>query len=193
TEEVAKAISAEVPEDQLRKVSIQEGMTPLRDAALDKVREGITSIEEALRRTVAHEESLPAYLINPDVEEYEDGDVIIREGNTDRDFFRLIRGALTVVKGGKKIAELTEPGEYFGEMAALSGEQRTASVISQGRSTIKRFPGDKLDEVIAKYPDVSYHLYKTMTKRLLKSNQIIVKLAGGGGGRKPPQVSSRPS
>ena len=193
TEEVAKAISAEVPEDQLRKVSIQEGMTPLRDAALDKVRQGVTSIEEALRRTVAHEESLPAYLINPDVEEYEDGDVIIREGNTDRDFFRLIRGALTVVKGGKKIAELTEPGEYFGEMAALSGEQRTASVISQGRSTIKRFPGDKLDEVIAKYPDVSYHLYKTMTKRLLKSNQIIVKLAGGGGGRKPPQVSSRPS
>ena len=193
TDEVAKAISAEVPEDQLRKVSIQEGMTPLRDAALGKVREGITSIEEALRRTVAHEESLPAYLINPDVEEYEDGDVIIREGNTDRDFFRLIRGALTVVKGGKKIAELTEPGEYFGEMAALSGEQRTASIISQGRSTIKRFPGDKLDEVIAKYPDVSYHLYKTMTKRLLKSNQIIVKLAGGGGGRKPPQVSSRPS
>jgi type IV pilus assembly protein PilB len=28
TEEVAKAISAEVPEDQLRKISIQEGMTP---------------------------------------------------------------------------------------------------------------------------------------------------------------------
>jgi len=193
TDEVAKAISAEVPEDQLRKVSIQEGMTPLRDAALGKVRQGITSIEEALRRTVAHEESLPAYLINPDVEDYDDGDVIIREGNTDRDFFRLIRGALTVVKGGKKIAELTEPGEYFGEMAALSGEQRTASIISQGRSTIKRFPGDKLDEVIAKYPDVSYHLYKTMTKRLLKSNQIIVKLAGGGGGRKPPQASSRPS
>jgi len=193
TDEVAKAISAEVPEDQLRKVSIQEGMTPLRDAALDKVRQGITSIEEALRRTVAHEESLPAYLINPDVEEYEDGDVIIREGNTDKDFFRLIRGGLTVVKGGKKIAELTEPGEYFGEMAALSGDKRQASIISQGRSTIKRFPGDKLDEVIAKYPDVSYHLYKTMTKRLLKSNQIIVKLAGGGSSRKPPQVPNRPS
>ncbi|MBM9602667.1 type IV-A pilus assembly ATPase PilB [Desulfopila inferna] len=188
TDEVAKAISAEVPEDQLRKVAVQEGMTPLRDAALKKVKAGITSIDEALRRTVAHKESLPAYLVNPDVEEYEDGDVIIREGNTDYDFFKLIRGGLTVIKGGKKIAELTEPGEYFGEMAAISKEHRTASIISQGRSTVKRFPGDKIDEIIEKYPDVSAHLFRTMTSRLVKSNQILVKLAGA---KKPPAPPGR--
>ena len=192
TDEVATAISAEVPEDTLRKVAIQSGMVPLREAALQKVRTGVTSIEEVLRRTVAHEESLPAYLVNPDQENYEDGDTIIREGNRDIDFFKLIRGSLTVVKGGKKIAELTEPGEYFGEMAAISGEQRTASIISQGRSSVKRFPGDKLEEVIKKYPDVSEHLFKTMVARLQKSNQIIVKLAGGGAPR-PGQPSPRPS
>jgi type IV pilus assembly protein PilB len=186
TEEVAKAISAEVPEDQLRKIAILEGMTALRDAALEKVRQGVTSIDEALRRTVAHKESLPAYLVNPDQEDYNDGDVIIREGNKDIDFFKLIRGALTVVKGGKKIAELTEPGEYFGEMASITGEHRTASIISQGRSTVKRFPGDKLEEIIDKYPDVSRHIFRTITKRLQKSNQIIVKLAGGGVRRPPP-------
>lgn len=188
TEDVAKAISSEVPEDQLRKIACQDGMTPLRDAALQKVRDGITSINEALRRTVAHKESLPAYLLNPDVETYEDGDTIIREGNADIDFFKLIRGALTVIKGGKKIAELTEPGEYFGEMAAISGEHRTATIVAQGRAAVKRFPGDKIDEVIEKYPEVTNHLYKTITTRLKKSNQIIVKLAaqnrGGGRSRK---------
>ncbi len=186
TDEVSKAISAEIPEDMLRKVAIQEGMIPLREAALQKVREGITSIDEALRRTVAHKESLPAYLVNPDVEDYEDGDTIIREGNNDIDFFKLIRGALTVIKGGKKIAELTEPGEYFGEMASISREQRTASIVSQGRSTVKRFPGDKIDEIIDKYPDVSSHLFKTMTNRLHRSNKIIVKLAGSNVRRTPP-------
>jgi len=184
TEDVVKAISAEVPEDQLRKIAIQEEMTPLREAALDKVRQGVTSINEAMRRTVAHEESLPAYLINPDVEEYEDGDTIVREGNQDIDFFKLIRGSLTVVKGGKKIAELTEPGEYFDEMAAISGEPRSASVIAKGRCTVKRYPGDKLDEIIHKYPDISSQLFATMTSRLQKINQITVKLAGGGT-RKP--------
>jgi type IV pilus assembly protein PilB len=76
-------------------------------------------------------------------------------------------------------------------MAAISGEQRTASIVSQGRSTVKRFPGDKIEEVIEKYPDVSSHLFKTMTSRLHKSNQIIVRLAGGGrrnssGPQQPP-------
>jgi type IV pilus assembly protein PilB len=179
TEEVAKAISAEVPEDQLRKTAINEGMSMLREAGLQKVREGITSVEEVLKRTVLTKESLPAYLVNPDMEKYDDGDVIIREGNTDNDFFELIQGAVIVVKGGKKIAEITQPGAYFGEMSAISGEARSASIISKGRSTIRRFPGDKLFEVIENYPEVTKHLFKTMVGRLEHSNEIIMKLANG--------------
>ncbi len=177
TDEVAKAISAEVPEDQLRKIAVQEGMTPLRRAGVKKVIEGATSIEEILRRTVITEESLPAYLVHPDIEEYEDGDFIVRQNNNDTDFFKLVIGAVSVVKDGKKIAEITEPGEYFGEMSAISGEPRSASITSKGRCKVKRFPGDKLQEVIQKYPDVANHLFKTVVNRLSQANNIIVKLA----------------
>jgi type IV pilus assembly protein PilB len=179
TEEVAKAISAEVPEDSLRKTATNEGMLPLRSAALQKVREGITSLEEATKRTVLTKMSLPSYLVSPDMEKYDDGDFIIREGNTDNDFFELIQGAVIVVKSGKKIAEISQPGSYFGEMSAISGEARTASIISKGRATIRRFPGDKLFEVIENYPDVSKHLFKTLVNRLEHSNEIIMKLANG--------------
>jgi len=178
TDEVSKAISAEVPEDALRKTAINEGMVPLREAALVKVREGVTSVDEVLKRTVLTKESLPAYLVNPDMEKYDDSDVIIREGNTDNDFFELIQGAVIVVKGGKKIAEITQPGAYFGEMSAISGESRSASIVSKGRSTVRRFPGNKLFEVIENYPDVTKHLFKTMVNRLKHSNDIILKLAG---------------
>ncbi|PID72775.1 MAG: type IV-A pilus assembly ATPase PilB [Desulfobulbus propionicus] len=189
TDEVAKAIQAEVPEEQLRKIAIQEGMYTLREAALQKAREGITSLEEVLRRTVAHEESLPAYLINPDQEDYNDGDVIIQESNNDKDFFKLVRGKVAVLRSGKKIAEITEPGEYFGEMAAILEEPRSASIISSGRSIIKRYPGDKLNELIEKYPDVSSHLFKTLTERLQKTDRIVVQLAGKNKNR--PQVVRR--
>jgi len=191
TDEVGKAINAEVPEDQLRKIAIQEGMTPLREAALQKVRAGVTSIDEALRRTVAHKESLPAYMVNPDVEKYEDGDMIIREGNNDIDFFKLMRGSLTVIKGGKKIAELTEPGEYFGEMASITGEERTASIIAQGRASVKRYPGDKIDEIIEKYHEVSHHIFKTITTRLQASNLINVKLAARLKSQSGPKISPK--
>ncbi|MDX9787582.1 MAG: type IV-A pilus assembly ATPase PilB [Desulfobacterales bacterium] len=176
TDEVGKAISANVAEDQLRKTAIQEGMKTLRDAALEKARQGVISFEEVMKRTVITKESMPAYLVTPDVERYEDKDVIIREGNQDKDFFKLIQGALVVVKGGKKIAEITEPDEYFGEMAVLTNESRSASIISKGRSVIKRFPGDKLHEVIEKYPDVARHLFGIMASRLHHANEVTVNL-----------------
>ncbi len=180
TDEVSKAINAQVPEDQLRKVAILEGMNTLRIAGVNKVIEGLTSIKEVLRRTVITEESLPAYLVNPDIENYEDGDYIIRQGNSDIDFFKLIQGAVLVVRDGKKIAEITQPEEYFGEMSAISGDSRTASIVSKGRSIVKRFPGDKLMEIVEKYPDVSSHLFKTLVSRLGQANEIMVKLASGG-------------
>jgi len=183
TDEVSKAINAQIPEDQLRKIAIQEGMNTLRISGINKVIEGITSIQEIQRRTVVTEESLPAYLVNPDIEHYEDGDYIVRQGNNDIDFFKLLHGALMVVRDGKKIADITQPDEYFGEMAAISGEARTASIVSKGRSKVKRFPGDKLFEIIEKYPDVSTHLFKTLVSRLGQASEIMVKLAGGGAPR----------
>jgi len=177
TEEVGKAINAQVPEDQLRKIAVQNGMITLREAGLQKIREGMTSIEEVLRRTVVTEESLPAYLVHPDIEEYQDADIIIRQGNNDKDFFKIVNGAVMVVKDGKKIAEITEPGEYFGEMSAISGEPRSASIVAKGRCKVKRFPGDKLMEVIEKYPEVGKYLFKTVVGRLGQANSIIVKLA----------------
>jgi len=176
TDEVAKAINAGAPEDQLRKTAINEGMVPLRDAGLEKVRQGITSIEEICKKTVITKEALPAYLVNPDIERYENGDVIIREGNKDVDFFKLVQGAIYVVKDGKKIAQIVQPGEYFGEMSAISGEPRTASIISNGRSIVRRFPGEKLPELIEKYPEVSRNLFGIIVGRLNKSNEVTIRL-----------------
>ena len=176
TEEVGKVINAAAPEDHLRRIAVQEGMTSLRDAGLEKVRQGVTSIDEVLKRTTMAKEALPSYLVNPDVEQYDDRDVIIREGTHDEDFFQLVQGALVVVKRGRKISEITEPGAYFGEAAVMTDEPRSASIISKGRSKIRRFPGDKLLEIIEKYPHVTKQLFSESERRLQQSNLKIVKL-----------------
>jgi len=176
TEEVGKAINANVAEDQLRKVAIQEGMNTLRDSGLEKIRQGSTSVEEVLKRTTVTKEALPSYLVNPEIERYHDKEVIIREGNRDKDFFMLVQGALMVVKQGKKIAEVVQPGDYFGEISAITGEPRSESIVSKGRSQVKRFPGDKLYEIIEKYPDVAKNLFSTLSGRLCHADNMLVKL-----------------
>ncbi|WP_420208759.1 type IV-A pilus assembly ATPase PilB [Candidatus Electronema sp. JC] len=187
TSEVAQAIQAQVSEEQLRKVAVQSGMYTLRHAAILKALQGVTSLEEVEGNTVIQQDTLPPYLVSPPVEEYEDGDIIIQEGNQDdRNFYKLVRGKVAVLKQGKKIAEITEPGEYFGEMACILSEPRYASIVSVGRTKVKKYPGDKLPELLEKYPDIARHLFKTLAKRLRKTDNIVIQLAGGGAAKRPP-------
>ena len=56
TPRLTQLIQKRVPLDQLRKAAREEGMKMLYDSALDKVRQGITSLEAALSVTMADEE-----------------------------------------------------------------------------------------------------------------------------------------
>jgi type IV pilus assembly protein PilB len=175
TEELAKAINAGIPEDQLRKIAMKEGMETLRESGLAKMRDGLTSNYEVLRHTVMTEETLAAYLISPESESYESGDVVIREGNTDKDFFELVQGALLVVAGGQKIGQIVEPGSFLGEIASISDEPRSATVIAQEKTVLKRYPGEKISEIIEKHPEITEKLIRAMTNRLRSNNQMLAE------------------
>ena len=56
TPRLTQLIQKRVALDQLRKAAREEGMKMLYDSALDKVRQGITSLEVALSVTMAEEE-----------------------------------------------------------------------------------------------------------------------------------------
>jgi type IV pilus assembly protein PilB len=175
-DKISRIISAEVSEDQLRKAAILEGMVTLRDAGLEKIRQGLTSVEEILKRTTVTKGAIPAYLADPEVEEYENKAVIFREGNRGSDFFKLVKGELIVVRSGKKIAEIAQTGEYFGEISAITGKPRSETVMSRGNSVVQRFPGDKLPEIIEKYPEITKKFLEVNADRLNYANNIIVNI-----------------
>jgi type IV pilus assembly protein PilB len=176
TDKLSRIISAQVSEDQLRKTALLEGMATLRDAGLEKIRQGVTSVEEILKRTTVTKGAIPAYLADPEVEHYESKAVIFREGNKGSDFFKLVKGELIVVRAGKKIAEIVQPGEYFGEISAITGKTRSETVLSRGNSIVQRFPGNKLPEIIEKYPEITKNLLQANADRLNYANNIIVNI-----------------
>jgi CRP-like cAMP-binding protein len=57
----------------------------------------------------------------------EAGRVLAREGDSGQEFFVIIDGTAEVLRGDAPIAELG-PGEFFGEMALLGEDRRTATV-----------------------------------------------------------------
>ena len=58
TPTVAEAIASEVTESQLRKIAIKEGMSTLRMDGLLKARQGVTTLEQVIEKTVLQKESL---------------------------------------------------------------------------------------------------------------------------------------
>lgn len=82
-------------------------------------------------------------------ENFDEGQMIIRQGDKGRKFYVLVDGSATVEADGSKVAEL-KSGDYFGEMALLDDDVRKASIIANNdckcffvdRATFNKLLGD---------------------------------------------------
>ncbi len=66
------------------------------------------------------------------IREYEDGEVIIREGDNDPWLYFMLSGKVQVSKRGVEISQLNEVGEIFGEMRIVDMMARSATVSAIG-------------------------------------------------------------
>jgi CRP-like cAMP-binding protein len=58
------------------------------------------------------------------------GETIVQEGMLGETLFVVLEGTAKVVRGGRKVGEIL-PGDFFGELAAIDGGPRTASVVAE--------------------------------------------------------------
>ncbi len=98
----------------------------------------------------------------------ESGTVLIREGQDGEALFVIEEGRVQVVidKAGKPVLlqELTN-GAVFGEVALLTGEPATATVIASDACQLIVFPAKVVEGVVNKYPGVKKLLMKVLVYR----------------------------
>ena len=59
------------------------------------------------------------------------GETIVREGELGEEFFVISDGEVEVIRADHEVARLG-PGDFFGEVALISGEPRNATVVAEG-------------------------------------------------------------
>ncbi len=124
------------------------------------------------------------------IRQYEDGELIIKEGDMDLWLYFLLSGKVRVEKDGVSICTISRRGEIFGEMRILDRLTRSASVYAQGKTiclavntaATERFSSDDeaanfllfLYKVFAEYMSVRLRL---LNEELVKTKKQLKILA----------------
>ncbi|HVT02417.1 MAG TPA: cyclic nucleotide-binding domain-containing protein [Thermoanaerobaculia bacterium] len=92
------------------------------------------------------------------LEQFDEGDIVITEGEVGSSLYVMVSGEVKVFSRGPKgdnvyLAKLGE-GDFFGEVSILTGRPRTATITASQRSELLRLDKEKLDDIVVKHPRV---------------------------------------
>ena len=106
------------------------------------------------------------------------GDVFLRQGETDKTTFFVLKGRVVVKReeGGRfRVTRSLGPGEQFGEISALAGTPRTGTAIAEEPSQVLSLPAASLRKLMAS-PRMNKIIRSRMTERLLITDRALMTL-----------------
>jgi CRP/FNR family cyclic AMP-dependent transcriptional regulator len=103
------------------------------------------------------------------VEQYADGEAIVREGETGSEMYVIRRGSVEVIKSlaGRTVVLATlERGSFFGEMSLLESQPRNATVRAKGATEVLVIEPGALLLKIRRDPTFAFEMLQHMSRRI---------------------------
>ncbi|MBN1770373.1 MAG: Crp/Fnr family transcriptional regulator [Deltaproteobacteria bacterium] len=110
---------------------------------------------------------------------YPAGTVLFQEGDPGGEMFLIVAGSVRVSKrsaSGDRTLALLGPGEFFGEMAILTGEERSATAMVEEDARLVPIDAAMLEQLVARSPEISVRLLKRLAFRLKATNDLAAIL-----------------
>ena len=121
-----------------------------------------------------------------DVQKYDDGQVVMAEGDTGEELFIVLSGALRVIRGEQELATLTQ-GSHVGEMALIRSQPRSATVTSSGETELMVVRRRDFYEILRKEHELAVKLLWPVPRGALGSvggDQPRTRTGQGGAGHR---------
>jgi F420-non-reducing hydrogenase small subunit len=119
---------------------------------------------------------------------YKRGEIIVSQGDRGDTMYIIQSGAVEVRQrqGDKDVVlALLEQGDFFGEMALLDDEPRSATVTALRRTRLLALSRSSLLVRLRQDPGVALHLLKTLSHRIEKNNRLVKKRMEAGEAGRP--------
>lgn len=106
---------------------------------------------------------------------------IIDRQSESRDIFFVVEGAVRIIiysLGGREVALADlSPGEYFGELAAIDGAPRSASVVSLAATVVAIMSPEQFVRMISQYPELALDVMRRLTTIVRHATNRIMELS----------------
>lgn len=105
-----------------------------------------------------------------------EGTAIVRRGEASDAAYFIVEGQAVAGwhdAGRERVLEVMNAGDFFGEIAALTGVPRAADVVARNRVTMLRVSADTLRNMAAD-PNLNRIFYSRMMERMMTSNMLDV-------------------
>jgi CRP-like cAMP-binding protein len=93
------------------------------------------------------------------------GDAIVTEGKLGFEFFAIERGSAEVTQEGKRLSALG-PGDFFGEIALVETERRTATVTATSPMLLIVITRENFQSMAREMPEVATTIAQAIRERL---------------------------
>eukprot|EP01028_Stygiella_incarcerata_P010903 TRINITY_DN5913_c0_g1_i1.p1 TRINITY_DN5913_c0_g1~~TRINITY_DN5913_c0_g1_i1.p1 ORF type:complete len:372 (-),score=120.62 TRINITY_DN5913_c0_g1_i1:1213-2328(-) len=101
-----------------------------------------------------------------EIRTFNEGDVIIEEGEAGDDFFIIVEGTVSVSKGGSVLSHLKR-ADFFGEIALLTDRPRQATITADSYVKCARLDRDAFSRLLGPVEDLLRRNMDTYTKFML--------------------------
>ncbi len=111
---------------------------------------------------------------DPQIRQYQAGDVIIREEEDPEEVYEMIQGSASVSSKGVNLAVINS-GEVFGELSFFTGLRRTATVKAEEPCLVQVIDQRQFLRVMKYRPILVEGMIRTLCHRLVDLNQRVAQ------------------
>jgi CRP/FNR family transcriptional regulator, cyclic AMP receptor protein len=108
---------------------------------------------------------------------YRAGEPVFREGDPGTALYIIDSGEVKILLGGSEgkevVLSLLPPGEFFGELALLDGEPRSADAVTTVATELLILPRDEFLRFLRDVPPVAINMLAALSRRLRRTDRLV--------------------
>jgi short-subunit dehydrogenase len=107
------------------------------------------------------------------------GTTLFHEGDAGCDMYVIATGAVRIIADSRQetLADLG-PGDFFGEMAIITGFPRSATAVATTDARLWRLRKERFDRLIREFPPLSLEMSRVLSRRVRRAEPVGQGLAG---------------